>query len=108
MDIDKINDRMQEAWEIGDEILVYGLAGDLVDEVRRLQKTRGWIPVTEDLPKDNGFQLVMLEGKEDYSQGKYNSENGLWWVSGRGKVDRCNTVVTHWLLIPELPKESTR
>ncbi len=36
MDIDKVNDRMQEAWQIGDEALLHELAGDLVDEIRRL------------------------------------------------------------------------
>ncbi len=104
MDIDEVNDLMQTAYEIGEEDLLHELAGDMVDEIRRLQKLCGWIPVTENLPEDYGFQLVMIEGKEDYSQGKYNSESGLWWVRGRGKVDLCDTVVTHWLLIPKLPK----
>ena len=47
MDIDKVNDEMQEAWEIGDWPLLHGFAGDMVDEIRRLIKVIEWMRLPE-------------------------------------------------------------
>ena len=103
MDIDEVNDLMQTAHEIGEEDLLHELAGDLVDEVRRLQKTRGWIPVTEALPKDDSWQWVMVKGGDYPERGAYHSKEGAWYIWSFGWVGS----VIHWMSLPEPPKEST-
>ena len=47
MDIDKVIDQMQSAFETGDEALLHELAGDLVDEIRRLIKVIEWMRLPE-------------------------------------------------------------
>lgn len=63
-----------------------------------------WIPVTERLPEEDGMYLV----------------HGTWSASGRKVTDTCefyvhdgyfraawNFDVTHWMPLPEPPKEDT-
>ena len=38
MNIDKVNEEMQEAWFTGNDVLLHELAGDMVDEIRRLRE----------------------------------------------------------------------
>ena len=59
-----------------------------------------WIPVTERLP-ETGKRIIVCRG-DKVEQGVYLGVNGWWKVYG------ANTkAVTHWMPMPEPPKEAT-
>ena len=63
-----------------------------------------WIPVTEKLPERNGFYLCLYESK---AKGGVAMDEGLSILQFINKK-WClfdSYVVTHWLPIPEPPKE---
>ena len=77
---------------------------DLMDKYIKLAARTEWIPVTERLPKEDGMYLV----------------HGKWSASGRKVTDTCeffvhdgyfraswNFDVTHWMPIPQTPKEES-
>ena len=103
MNIDKVNDAITVAWHAEDEATIYELAGDMVDEIRRLHKALEWTDTKEDLPKDDNWQWVMQKGESYPDRGAYHNEVGEWYIWNHDYSD----AVTHWMLIPELPKEST-
>jgi hypothetical protein len=62
-----------------------------------------WIPVTERLPKPNKLVLCWWESgngeKEHYGFATFQN-HGVWYVSNEGMPK-----VTHWMPLPEPPKE---
>lgn len=63
-----------------------------------------WIPVTERLPQENGFYLCLYKHKHS---GGVAMDEGLsiqQWYNGRWNLNEIYAV-THWLPLPELPKE---
>ena len=103
MNIDKVNDAITVAWHAEDEATIYELAGDMVDEIRRLHKALEWTDTKEDLPKDDNWQWVMLEGAGYPERGAYHGPKTGWYIWNFTYVDHA----TYWMPIAELPKEST-
>ena len=71
----------------------------------REQEQRRWIPVTERLPVSDGFYIVVMSGD-------------IWgepdvWISTacgfyNGKWDEDGAMISHWMPLPEPPKEDAR
>lgn len=72
----------------------------------REQEERRWIPVTERLPKPNKLVLCLWESgdgeREHYGFATFQS-HGVWYVSNEGMPK-----VTHWMPLPEPPKEEKK
>ena len=69
-----------------------------------LQSIPRWIPVTERLPERNGFYLCLYESK---AKGGVAMDEGLsisQFINKKWSLFD-SYVVTHWLPIPEPPKE---
>ena len=62
-----------------------------------------WIPVSERLPENICPVLVALEGLSTAFNGWYH--DGKWWTVGAG-TRPFTQKVTHWMPLPEPPKES--
>lgn len=91
---------------------------DAADAIEELQKqrdeweshaalaesfARGWIPVTERLP----YESVFVHGKGGELVVAQYSHKHKWWEDDEGYY--CDTnYVTHWMPLPELPKEENR
>ena len=66
-----------------------------------------WIPVTERLPEEDGDYLVWFYDAKCCKVAEFNKhtakERYVWWFAG---IDRTR-FVTHWMPLPEPPKEET-
>lgn len=65
-----------------------------------------WIPVTEGLPEAKVDVLVVMHymnGRTAVNQGWYSVLNEQWYVGVAG----IHAPVTHWMPLPEPPKEET-
>jgi hypothetical protein len=77
---------------------------------REIEKLRGqlprWIPVTERLPEDRSDVLVVAYWHERWGvyMGWCAPERVAWSVH-IGIGDRSDIAVTHWMPLPEPPKE---
>ena len=69
---------------------------------------RRWIPVTERLPEDRSDVLVVAYWHERWGayMGWCAPERAAWSVHV-GIGDRSDIAVTHWMPLPEPPKEET-
>ncbi len=70
-----------------------------------------WIPVTERLPEPNavdkyGFTKGYLVKTDRHVMMHTARYNGEWWVLW-GKATVITDTVTHWMLLPETPKEES-
>jgi hypothetical protein len=72
-----------------------------LEDYKRLLSESSWIPVDDRMPDKNSneHQIVHTKGKMTgiTSYGKYDSTDGKWVILG--------SEVTHWMLMPEPPKE---
>ena len=113
---DKLINRLREQADaerfFGGEKMLYDEAADAIEELQAqlmfsndaaktiAEKVPKWIPVTERLPKK--YESVWTCSKfgmlQDEYLGKYDGENYF---------ARQTTHVTHWMPLPELPKEET-
>lgn len=59
-----------------------------------------WISVEDELPKENGRYLVFNGITKDQEIFVYS--NGIWWYNADR---RPNGIVTHWMPLPQAPKE---
>lgn len=62
-----------------------------------------WVPVTERLPEDSGYYLVVHQNKYNGSisiafEMYIKCKIGEWWENDYAYD------VTHWMLLPEMPK----
>ena len=68
----------------------------------------GWVSVEEGLPRPNLKVLACRVGKTNHSAFfavRRESVRTPWeFVDG----DTCNTRITHWMLIPDVPKRSPK
>ena len=77
--------------------------------IEALEKENGvtvqeWVPVTERLPEDSGYYLVVHRNKYNGSisiafEMYIKCKIGEWWENDYAYD------VTHWMLLPEMPKE---
>ena len=84
----------------GQDFVTYNvdLAAHLIANGVTIQK---WIPVTERLPESQQ-KVIVCRKNGKVEQGVYLGVNGWWKVYG------TNTkAVTHWMPLPEPPKEDT-
>ena len=68
----------------------------------------GWIPVTERLPKEKGDYLVVFDcghGAKVHEAFFYKYFDSWEWYDPVEEYQRYD--VTHWMLLPEPPKEET-
>ena len=124
---DFINCLQNEAYDLGvDSILrhKFGLswddAAELRKEVARLQAATKWIPVTERLPENDGRYLVRKKNfntawfdvlgfaKDGRKVDEYDFEReweNVWYRYDSEYGYVTTDSVTHWMPIPEPPKE---
>lgn len=69
---------------------------EAADAIEELNKPR-WIPVTERLPEEDGFTLIFTAHGH---AGVCYFTNGWWGGYGMDGI-------THWMPLPEPPKEET-
>lgn len=69
-----------------------------------------WIPVTERLPDNNGKYLVARKegGRYSISVRKFRKEVPCWYTGYCGHWERRTNGITHWMPLPEPPKEGWR
>ena len=74
---------------------------DLKAELSQLRERIRWIPVSERLPKRDGFYLVL----ENVNQvaGYYHWCKQFGWNTDGGRINIQS--VTHWMPLPEPPEE---
>ena len=76
------------------------IASYLIDHGATVQE---WVPVTERLPEDSGYYLVVHQNKYNGSisiafEMYIKCKIGEWWENDYAYD------VTHWMPLPELPK----
>ena len=64
------------------------------------EKKLTWISVNDRLPKSNTMVLVFVRGYADI--GWYDGEHDEWRT---GMITLDNSEITHWMPLPEPPKE---
>ena len=75
-------------------------AADAIEVLSKMEKTTQWIPVTERLP----YESVFVHGKGGELIVAQYSHKHKWWEDDEGYY--CDTnYVTHWMPLPEPPKE---
>ena len=65
-----------------------------------------WIPVAERLPSENGFFLCLYNHKHPGGVAMDGGLSILQWFCGRWNLNEIYTV-THWMSLPQPPKEET-
>lgn len=102
------------AYDIAMKAFEYEFEGktlrEWIDILKDYQSSK-WISVEERLPEGNGpycQNVIVLTIKKEVMPGFCN--HGLWYVM-RPEDDYCNDAddgeVTHWMPLPEPPKEGT-
>ena len=74
-----------------------------VEELAALKEQTRWIPVSERLPEKDGFYNVVMNGgvwgePDVWSATSCGFYDGMW--------DEDGTTITHWMMLPEAPKEA--
>lgn len=60
-----------------------------------------WIPVTERLPEENGWYLVVMLGNVRFLEFRLCASWAWWDIDDCGY---CN--ITHWMPLPHAPEEA--
>lgn len=79
---------------------------EAADAIEELSKPK-WVPVTEALPEQGKRYLVIRFDKvtkTPFVDILWYDAYGLWW----NRLYKGNYNVTHWMLLPEQPKEGER
>ena len=84
---------------------------EAADAIEKLSKPK-WIPVTERLPEDDVPVLACYVGyrshllRSDLLACRYEDE---WchWDGEPCSHEKCKVIITHWMPLPELPREET-
>ena len=115
-----------EAWKNCDFDFIYDWMHEAADAIEELQKAvnfhkfnsefwedkynsladEKWIPVTERLPEEYVnvlCHLRSLDRKSEYYSIDHLMEDGQWWKA----ANSWKHEVTHWMPLPEPPKEET-
>lgn len=83
--------QLRHPWEVNG--LISELTNSAADAIEELSKPR-WIPVTERLPENEGRYLAIFYEEMIIDFGYY-----------RPSVGWCEQGITHWMPLPEPPKE---
>ena len=97
--------RDDEAWKNCDFDFIYDWMHQAAEAIEELSKPR-WIPVTERLPEEYVnvlCHLRSLDRKSEYYSIDHLMEDGQWWKA----ANSWKHEVTHWMPLPEPPKEET-
>jgi len=97
--------------------VMFDILKDMLDELESENQAHGWISVKDRLPEEPPwlakwvlvwFGETSIIHIEAPVVGKYNTINHTWLVLGKnlGKPDDIMEV-THWMPLPEPPKEET-
>lgn len=80
-----------------------------IDSIKAQEVRRRWIPVKERLPENIGLYLVIenhwLDGSPGIKIAKWNTVD---WFTADRKSSEITPRVTHWMPLPEPPKEDER
>lgn len=82
----------------------------VLDEIRSAPTIGGWVSVKDRLPPM--YHMVLITGKNSAGgsfgviKGSYDGDKGQWYRDDIGQyVDYRGDIVTHWMPLPEPPKE---
>lgn len=88
------------------------LYDEAADAIEELSKPR-WIPVTEGLPESVDDDVLVTDGEgcavgywRPYAQAWDSTDFG--WLENRSEPPCGIHTVTHWMPLPELPKEEAK
>lgn len=70
----------------------------------RQDKIRRWIPVTERLPKENGFYLCLYKHKASGGVATDEGLSILQWINNKWGINDIY-LVTHWMPLPQPPED---
>ena len=89
-----------DSWE---RLADYEDTGLMPEEIVALKERTRWIPCCERLPEKDGFYNVVMNGgvwgePDVWSATSCGFYDGMW--------DEDGTTITHWMLLPEAPKEA--
>lgn len=79
------------------------IAQTYVETVHEIEDKRKWIPVTERLPKENGFYLCLYKHKAPGGVAMDEGLSILQWINNKWGINDIY-LVTHWMPIPEPPE----
>lgn len=81
---------------------------DALAYIQQLEATQPkWISVEERLPDDNGYFLTKIHcDKRDWIEvNTFDHTEKEWWHDTGNRTEEATEFVTHWIPIPEPPKE---
>ena len=94
-------------WEkMYDEDNVLKQAADAIEELSK----PGWIPVTERLPEKMQYVLVRYQNNDMAVASWFGGDEHIrFWraMTDEGWCADCDTEPTHWMPLPQPPKEET-
>lgn len=82
----------------------YAQAIDEVIAMMEEQDTNGWVSVKDRLPKDGQDVLGYLYNGEETRIAPFNYDKGTWYDCVMNCTVAINSI-THWMPLPEPPKE---
>ena len=112
--IDKINERARETFTFGLGYEYYlGALHDVADDLRQMptvDAVPSWISVTERLPEHEYGESTSVLTVDLYGGMRVTYfDGGNWcWPSGEALTTMRVAPITHWMPLPEPPKEERR
>lgn len=90
-----------ESWKMKMTAQVETVMNQFIDFIEEAPTVGGWISVKDRLPEDEYECLIITKGRWYYI-GWFKGDIQKWVVDG---VVWCYVEVTHWIKLPEPPKE---
>ena len=75
----------------------------LKEEFAKYRAKHRWIPVTEQLPKENGFYLCLYKHKASGGVAMDEGLSILQWINNKWGINDIY-LVTHWMPLPQPPE----
>ena len=75
----------------------------LKEEFAKYRGKHRWIPVTERLPKENGFYLCLYKHKASGGVAMDEGLSILQWINNKWGINDIY-LVTHWMPLPDAPE----
>lgn len=83
---------------------VYKRFSAVREHIYTLMENNGWYSVEDGLPKDGQDVLVYLHNGEETRIAPFNYDKGTWYDCVMNCTVAINSI-THWMPLPEIPKE---